>query len=276
MTYFEVLATYIAPPLLIFWLITRRDARQGKPIAAAGLLGNRAYVVVFGHVLIALLYTTPWDNYLVATGVWSYSEGQVTGITIGYVPIEEYTFFILQPIMTGFMLLTLSRYAFPADPKPLNSPRLRAASTLIIGVFWLAALAILLAGWEPGTYLGLILVWALPPIMLQLFFGADILWVRFKLVFTAILLSTTYLNFVDALAIRDKTWIISERQTVGLETGGLLPIEETLFFWITNVLVVLGITLMLAKESQPRAVALLKYLRASADKTPHVAIDQPS
>lgn len=45
------------------------------------------------HVVLAVVYTAPWDNYLVATGVWSYNPGLVTGVTLGWVPIEEYTFF---------------------------------------------------------------------------------------------------------------------------------------------------------------------------------------
>ncbi|MEZ4642189.1 MAG: hypothetical protein R3E31_05515 [Chloroflexota bacterium] len=42
---------------------------------------------------------------------------------------------------------------------------------------------ILLIGWQPGNYLALELGWALPYIMLQLFFGADILWRQRRLVF---------------------------------------------------------------------------------------------
>jgi lycopene cyclase domain-containing protein len=59
------------------------------------------------HVVIALVYTTPWDNYLVATNVWWYDPELVTGIVIGWVPIEEYTFFILQPILGGLWIFFL-------------------------------------------------------------------------------------------------------------------------------------------------------------------------
>jgi lycopene cyclase domain len=53
--------------------------------------------------LIAFTYTTPWDNYLVAQEVWWYGANRVVG-TIGYVPVEEYMFFVLQPILTGLFL----------------------------------------------------------------------------------------------------------------------------------------------------------------------------
>ena len=58
-------------------------------------------------VLIAVAYTTPWDNYLVATNVWWYDESLVTGLKLGWVPIEEYTFFVLQTLMTGLWTLAV-------------------------------------------------------------------------------------------------------------------------------------------------------------------------
>ena len=43
-------------------------------------------------------------------------------------------------------------------------------------------MAVLLARWRPGTYLGLEVAWFLPPIILQLLVGADGLWLRRRLV----------------------------------------------------------------------------------------------
>ena len=70
--------------------------------------------------IIALLYTTPWDNYLVATGVWWYDPALVTGLTLGWVPIEEYTFFILQTLLAGLWLAFLARRL---EFKDQSSPR---------------------------------------------------------------------------------------------------------------------------------------------------------
>ncbi len=66
-------------------------------------------------VLIALVYTTPWDNYLAASGVWYYDARLVLKIVLGYVPIEEYLFFILQTILTGLFVLWLWRRFYPQD-----------------------------------------------------------------------------------------------------------------------------------------------------------------
>jgi lycopene cyclase domain-containing protein len=54
--------------------------------------------------LLALAYTTPWDNYLVYKGIWSYPPGRVMA-TIGWVPIEEYMFFVIQTALTSLWFL---------------------------------------------------------------------------------------------------------------------------------------------------------------------------
>ena len=57
----------------------------------------------------------------------------------------------------------------------------------------------------------------------------------------------------DGLAIRSGTWTISPANTVGLDLAGILPLEEITFFLATNVVIVFGMVLMLARESHIRA-----------------------
>ena len=113
-----------------------------------------------------------------------------------------------------------------------------------------------IAGWQPGVYLALILVWALPPIGLQLAFGADILWQQRRLLLPAFVSLTLYLGAADALAIREGTWTIDPAQSLGLYLGGVLPIEEFLFFAITNMLLLFGVTLLWAGASHERLASL--------------------
>lgn len=256
MTYFGALALFIGPPLVALALLTLYDCRRGRPLARTGLRSSPAIAVVLVHVAIALVYTTPWDNYLVATGVWWYNPALVTGVTLGWVPIEEYTFFVVQTLLSGLWLLALSRHVFPAPPVEPPRPALRRSSTLALGVVWLASVGVLLSGWDAGRYLGLILVWALPPIMLQFVFGADMLWRRRALIGTAILSTTAYLALMDALTIGSGTWTIDPAQSLPLLIGGVLPIEELIFFLLTNVLITFGVALMLAEEGPARLQAL--------------------
>ena len=249
MTYFGFLAIFIGPPLIVLGLGNWRMRQQPFP---SRLSAFRPISVVLAHILVALLYTTLWDNYLVATGVWWYDPSLVTGLTLGWVPIEEYVFFIVQTLMTGLWLIWLVRKIQPAQGEIAPHPGIRWVSTLFLGVVWALSILILATGWQPGDYLGLILVWALPPIMLQTAFGADILWGYRRLVLLGFIIPTLYLSLADTFAIQSGTWTIDPLQTTGLHFPGGLPIEEFIFFLVTNLLISFGTTLVLARESQGR------------------------
>ncbi len=255
MTYFGFLAVFVGIPIVILLGLTWWDRRRGITMPDRLRSYSPAWVL-FLHIVIAVVYTTPWDNYLVATRVWWYDEALVTGVVIGWVPIEEYTFFIVQPILTGLWLLYLMRrtqdssFLVPHSSFADNG-RLRLIVTGITAVVWAVMVGILIFGWQPGTYLALLFSWALLPIMTQLAFGFDILWYYRKLVLMAIVLPSLYLPFADALAIESGTWTIDPAQSLNIFIVNL-PIEEFIFFLMTNILLVFGMTLALAAESQPR------------------------
>jgi lycopene cyclase domain-containing protein len=98
-------------------------------------------------------------------------------------------------------------------------------------------------------------MWALPAILPQLIFGADLLWHYRRLVFLTIFVPGTYLSLMDIVALTDTTWSISPGQTTGVLFFGILPLEEVVFFFITNVLIGFGLTLMLAEAGQVRVQA---------------------
>lgn len=259
MTYFGFLAQFLVVPILLLAALTWYEVRRGLSLPGA-LTGWPAWRVVAGHILVALIYTTPWDNYLVATGVWFYDPRLVTGLVLGWVPIEEYTFFVLQPLLTSLWLLWLAR-RLPVETRSLPGFRqLRRGLLLSLGLVWLATAAVLIAGWQPGTYLALILIWALPPLMLQIGFGADILWRHRRLVLLTLLPVTFYLSLADALAIGSGTWTIDPAQSLQIYLGGVLPLEEFIFFLMTNILLVLGVILVLSPESQNRVSPQLRAL----------------
>ncbi len=266
MTYFGFLGIFVFLPIVLLGLLTLFDHRRGKnlPDALHAWPIGLALVV---HMAVAFFYTTPWDNYLVATGVWFYNPDLVTGIVFGWVPLEEYTFFLLQPVLTGLWLFTLWRYLPLPETAPVMSRGLRLGLLASVLVMWIVAAVILLVGWQPGTYLGLELIWALPPILLQLAFGADLLWRYRRHVFLTIATSTLYLAFADTIAIGAGTWTIDPAQSLPIYLGGILPVEEFVFFMVTNVLLVFGVTLVMAKESHERVPnAMRRYLPSRAPK----------
>ena len=261
MTYFGFLLRFLVLPIVLLSVLTYLDLRRKRALPASlRFLSPR--LVITTLAVVAVTYTTPWDNYLVATGVWWYDPALVTGITVGWVPIEEYTFFMLQPIMTGLWLLFLARRVHVDAPfKAQNG--IRVASATVIGLFWFASILLLLSGWKPGNYLSLELAWALPPIALQLVFGADILWHYRRIIIPAIVSATLYLCGIDALAIDGGTWTIKPELTTGILLGRVLPVEEVLFFLLTNTLLVFGLVLGLAKVSLYRLPAQIIRRKAS-------------
>ena len=105
------------------------------------------------------------------------------------------------------------------------------------------------------TYLGMELIWALPVIAVQWIIGHRTLRAHFRLVLTAVLLPTIYLSTADALAIRVGIWALNPELTLGVWIGGP-PLEEAVFFLLTNTMVVQGLLLALNFEGlkpRPRA-----------------------
>ena len=247
MTYFGIIGLFLVPAVVVASALAVSRYRTALRLP---------YVAVLALVVIAVVYTTPWDNYLVATNVWWYDELLVNGLVLGWVPIEEYLFFVLQTLLTGFLTAYLVGMVKPSEPKSAGDV-LRSRATVVVGVLWLLAVGLLVKGWTPGTYLSLILIWALIPIMIQLAYGADILYAYHRPLLAVIVLPTAYLWLVDFLAIQSGTWTIDPAQTLGLAVGGTLVVEEMVFFLVTNTLIAFGIVLVLASASHSRARELL-------------------
>lgn len=250
MSYFAFHLVFTLPPILLLVLAQR------QPLAGIG--GLKVWLALPLIALVALIYTTPWDNYLIWRDVWHYGEGRVVG-TIGYVPVEEYLFFLLQPILTGLWLYWL------LAQKDLLTQQKHSTVVRIAGTgFWVA---ISLAGalmlqWNPGVYFGLILAWAGPVLALQWVVGGAQLWATKRAWLLGTSIPTIYLWFADRFAIGQGIWSISDTYTTGLNLFGL-PIEEATFFLVTNLLVVQGLLLflMLGKMQLSLSVMTLSQKR---------------
>jgi putative membrane protein len=66
---------------------------------------------------------------------------------------------------------------------------------------------------------------------------------------------------MDIIALQNTTWSISPAQTTGILFFGILPLEEVVFFFITNVLIIFGMTLLLSNVSQKRFEEIREQLR---------------
>lgn len=128
---------------------------------------------------IAVLSTIPWDSYLIRTRVWTYPPDAIVGPTLFSIPAEEIFFFVIQTYNTSLLYLLLSKPTF--HPIFLKGPKLLQqcydevfrGSLRVWGFAGQAELIVCLmmgikmvkVGGE-GMYMGLILVWACPFLLL--------------------------------------------------------------------------------------------------------------
>jgi len=189
----------------------------------------------------ALVYTTPWDNYLVASGIWTYGPDRVVG-RIGYVPVEEYAFFVLQPFLVGLLFLRLLRVPSPTPMPPYWRP-------VLVGG-WLAAAgagaAMLAVGPDSTRYAGLILAWAGPLLAGLSVLGARHVWQHRRAAAIALAGASLYLWAIDRLAIGVGIWSIAPRFSLGTVLG--LPVEEALFFSVTSWLCIQAVAMLLPES----------------------------
>jgi lycopene cyclase domain-containing protein len=224
LTYMEFHLLFVLPPLVALLLFA------GPP--------DRPYAGPFGVALlatVAVLYTTPWDNHLIATGVWAYGEGAVL-FRILHVPIGEYLFFVFQPVLTSLWLARLptgSEYEFGIDLSQRALGLLGGGLVAAVGLSFLS----------PSTYyLGTLLLWASPVLAIQWAFGWPVLWERRRTLALGVGVPTAYLCAIDRVAIELGIWTFDEAYMTGLALLGL-PLEELLFFTLTNVFLVQGLLL---------------------------------
>ncbi len=94
------------------------------------------------------------------------------------------------------------------------------------------------------TYLFLILVWAGPIIAAQWLVGGCVLRREWRAWLATIALATLWLTAADSVALGAGTWSIVPAYSLGLFLPGHVPVEEGVFFLVTNILVVQALLLL--------------------------------
>ena len=185
-------------------------------------------------------------------------------MTLGWVPIEEYIFFVLQTVLTGMWLIWLGRRLANETAQPRKPGLISRYVLLGLVLAWLAAAYDPASrSWQPGTYLALEFIWLLPPIVAQVALGAGILSQQRRLVCAA--LFAPLLVSVGRRQHRDQRRSLDDQSTANYRHSPRrsLPLEEFIFFLLTNMLIVFGMTLFMAlplvvvwpwKRNEPRGV----------------------
>ena len=116
MTYLQFHLIFNLPALLLLLWLTRKRLRPVH-LKWIGLL-----------CVIVLAATTPWDNWAVHRGIWSFDWDRASEVSANLggvkwrLPAEEYAFFLVETVMVS--LLTLLFLPVPAaKPSPAGTPR---------------------------------------------------------------------------------------------------------------------------------------------------------
>ena len=266
LTYCNFLLLFIILPIIIFVILIIKISNQ---IPKNDLKQDFSWILFIA--LIAFLWTPIWDNYLVANKIWWYDDNLVfTNLIIGYVPIEEYTFFIVQPILVGLYLkYNIIRSNAKATKTMDFIMDITTIPTIIciimISIIWMISVLYFIyfaSDYPSFTYLMLIIIWSFPPLMVQLIFdvskyGTNIFFNYGKLLCFVIMSASIYLSLIDCIAIYYGIWTISDAHSIGNIIPSVLPFEEAFFFFITNVLCIFGCSFYLIPESRSRIQQIL-------------------
>ncbi len=109
MTYWGYHLIFTLPLMAVLLWLHRRRLRPAH------------FVVCAVVATIAFVYTTPWDNYAVWLGIWSFGEGVSLGYPfrgqaigpenpdgytwLGHIPFEEYAFFVIETVLVCLIAL---------------------------------------------------------------------------------------------------------------------------------------------------------------------------
>ncbi len=191
-------------------------------------------------VVAALVFTTPWDNLAAKRGIWGFPRDKYTR-RLGYLPVEEYLFFVLQTVavMLGVRLCFHLQPHWQQHVVTMLTKwtALGSAASVII---WIA-LGRALARWGhahgPRLNYVLHLAWFLPVIYLQWVIAPLLIERHLGLVALLTAAFGLYYTAADYLAVRAGLWFFDEKQINGWKLAGLLPWEEAAFFFLTSLLV---------------------------------------
>jgi lycopene beta-cyclase len=190
-------------------------------------------------VMIVMAFTSPWDNWAVKKGIWDFPPKRIW-FRIGYLPIEEYIFFVWQTLnvilsVRWFML------TFPSWRTGILTPvgPVQGGLLLIIIIIWVSKG--LRMDWRPVSernwYAWHLLFWFVPVIFLQWAIAGLLFWHYAPVLLGATLWWGTYYTLADWVAVRQKVWYFDRRKINSWRLAKVLPWEEIAFFYLTSLLV---------------------------------------
>jgi lycopene cyclase domain-containing protein len=209
-------------------------------------------VEALGLVLLAvMIFTAPWDNLAAKWGIWGFPREKYS-LRLGYLPVEEYAFFLLQSANVMLALRALFHFF----------PDWQLGQETEIGKWTLICLVASLIPWAfvafqlywlrrkagPCVNYAIHLAWFLPVIYAQWIIAPPLFWSHAVLLASVTVAFGVYYTLADLAAVRAGTWFFDEKQITGVKLGGVLPWEEVAFFFLTSLLVAQSYLLLLPDD----------------------------
>lgn len=245
MTYLAFHLRFNLPALAILAVLagpwTWEAARWGAAMAVAG---------------VAFVFTTPWDNAAVARGIWGFPSGRFWR-QVGWLPVEEYAFFVIQTAEVVLLVEALRRLGWPAA---VDVPVAWPGPEVAVGLPSLLLAWVGLGRWQRRRrppearsswrwhYAWHLLYWFVPVVAVQWVVGWQVLAPRAGLVAVVTGLAGSALTLADLAAVRAGTWHFDARQITGWRWRGVLPWEEGAFFYLTSLVVAQSHLLLLPAD----------------------------
>lgn len=210
--------------------------------------------MAFGLVLLAVVvFTTPWDNLAAKWGIWGFPREKFS-LRLGYLPVEEYAFFILQSVNVMLAVRALFYYV----PNWLTGRETVISRTTLIclGVSvipWIVvAMQLRWLRWKAGPRVNyaIHLAWFLPVIYAQWVLAPSLFLGHAGLLALVMAAFGVYYTLADLVAVRGGTWFFDEKQITGVKLGGILPWEEIAFFFLTSLLVAQSYLLLVPADQR--------------------------
>jgi lycopene beta-cyclase len=209
-------------------------------------------VLAMGLVLLAvMIFTTPWDNLAAKWGIWGFPPGKYLA-RIGYLPVEEYLFFVLQSV--NVMLAVRALFHFFPDWLTSFETRISRgmlyclAASIIPWVLVTVQLRWLRRKVGPRVNYAIHLAWFLPVIYAQWVLAPPLYYAHAGLLALVTVAFGVYYTLADLVAVRSGVWFFDEKQITGVKLDSLLPWEEVAFFFLTTLLVAQSYLLLLPPD----------------------------
>ena len=107
MTYARFLLLFLVIPIVLLSLTLRGRWRGRHGWACAAVC------------LLALVYTSPWDNHAARTKLWTFDPTFAPpSHFVLFLPWEEYAFYFAQGVFVCLLTVTLARWLRPASGEP--------------------------------------------------------------------------------------------------------------------------------------------------------------